>query len=479
MLSSLVSGKGPPMIQNRNHQIAAHFKSTSIKFFVMTVLIIFASVTSVAQGNDPLGCNAALVPSVSIDVSNKSLRLSFLRIIDKDNYELVKRSLSNSTNIIVDAIPIGNTLNYDDFNNRRSHEFQKENFQITTDEAETRIRQFIPEYASNNWLKCKQQSTSGFHGWAQYYDDNQVIIRFHYAAIPGIPSISVTNSTLTGATPTTSGAPPEKALPVGFKFDGGASEDRIFNRQSSAVFIATVNAGGFPVSVVIPPPSTTARITITPDTIHSGETAQLSWRTKNAGTIEISPGVTTGNKPNGSVQVNPTADSGKRTITYILNADGTTDTAKLTVIPDIPFEENTSATQEQGMIACPPGYAIAGMHVDANRLTCRRVVVPGDEQFIQTIQDFSGATQTDSPAGRMHVCPTGTYMRGFHNGNNSFLCSFDSRTGRNVSQHGFDGEPPSQGNGMHVCPSASSAIRVVAGVHVGRNTFQCGGLPRR
>jgi hypothetical protein len=78
-----------------------------------------------AQGNDPLGCNAVLVPSVSIDVSNKSLRLSFLKIIDESNYELVKRSLNNSTNVIVDAIPIGNTLNYNDFNNRRSHEFQK------------------------------------------------------------------------------------------------------------------------------------------------------------------------------------------------------------------------------------------------------------------------------------------------------------------------------------------------------------------
>src|SRR5687768_15644807 len=81
---------------------------------------------------------------------------------------------------------------------------------------------------------------------------------------------------------------------------------------------------------------------------------------------------------------------------------------------------------------------------------------------------------------RKRQCPTGTYMRGFGEGSNTFLCSLDPRK-REISQLDFDGlnSRPSQAHGMHLCPSSQGAIRVMTAAGVGSNVWQCGSVARR
>ncbi len=136
------------------------------------------------------------------------------------------------------------------------------------------------------------------------------------------------------------------------------------------------------------------------------------------------------------------------------------------------FEYVERVNTEQGMRACPPGFAVAGIHVDNSEVLCRRVMPVGEEEYVATVTD-SGSLRS-----LMHACPLGTYVRGFHRDKDLLLCSWDSRRS-NHSEWQQEFEDSKQvnyyhiQNGMHICPRDGN-LTYMTGIHVDDNRFLCG-----
>jgi serine/threonine protein kinase len=80
-------------------------------------------------------------------------------------------------------------------------------------------------------------------------------------------------------------------------------------------------------------------------------------------------------------------------------------------------------------------------------------------------------THTNYGRGSMHVCPTGTYMRGLHDGKNWLVCTGGvdlSPSSQNPSIF-LDSNGATVGNDMHMCPQSS----IMTGIHDERNDFAC------
>ena len=143
----------------------------------------------------------------------------------------------------------------------------------------------------------------------------------------------------------------------------------------------------------------------------------------------------------------------------------------LTSVPPLPQEEYVdTGTQEQGMHACPVGFAIAGMNIDKNLFLCRRVVRNGEENYVITIFDAGPGTQRAD----MHACPNGTYMRGLRADQNNLLCSYDSRRGQPQDWLTEFEDTSSQAYDMHTCPATSGNISFLTGIRADQNRFLCG-----
>jgi hypothetical protein len=143
----------------------------------------------------------------------------------------------------------------------------------------------------------------------------------------------------------------------------------------------------------------------------------------------------------------------------------------LTSVPPLPNEEYVdTGTQEQGMHACPVGFAIAGVHLENNLFLCRRVVHYGDENYVMTIFDAGPGTQRAD----MHACPDGTYMRGLRADQNNLLCSYASRRGQPQDWLTEFEDMSSQDYGMHTCPVTSGNISFLTGIRADQNRFLCG-----
>ena len=102
-----------------------------------------------------------------------------------------------------------------------------------------------------------------------------------------------------------------------------------------------------------------------------------------------------------------------------------------------------------------------GVHVDDNQLLCRKVNQGAEDCFL----DFPTQRQG------MHACPSGTYMRGIHAGNNVLTCCYDRTRGYSELFGEFvDGGHQEQN--MHACP-LRAADTYMTGIHVGQNRLLC------
>jgi hypothetical protein len=136
-----------------------------------------------------------------------------------------------------------------------------------------------------------------------------------------------------------------------------------------------------------------------------------------------------------------------------------------------PTEENFHGTDVH---VCPRGWAMAGAHVGNNRFLCLHVTSAGHEGEVETYLDDI-PTQGTVGGVTMHVCRSGWYMRGLHDGNNWLVCS------RNIplSESFLDpwhGQGPTQGYGMHVCPISHERRTVMTGIHNNSNQFSCANI---
>ncbi len=142
----------------------------------------------------------------------------------------------------------------------------------------------------------------------------------------------------------------------------------------------------------------------------------------------------------------------------------------LTPLAIISLQENIdTASVEYDMHVCPIGFAIGGANLNQNIFLCRRVVQPGKEQYVTSLED------TNTVRGDMHACPIGMYMRGIRVDKNLLLCGYDQRQGAQEWRTEFI-DSSTRVNGMHVCPNDSNEIRFLTGVRADRDEFLCATL---
>jgi hypothetical protein len=123
--------------------------------------------------------------------------------------------------------------------------------------------------------------------------------------------------------------------------------------------------------------------------------------------------------------------------------------------------------QEQGMKACPKGFAVGGANLEENRFLCRRVTTAAQESRVVTTVD--GVSTRENA----RICPSGTYVRGIHVQRDLLLCSGDS-TGAPDVRMTVDGPAnATQTQGMHACPSTPSDYSVLVGLNLKNNQFLC------
>jgi eukaryotic-like serine/threonine-protein kinase len=129
---------------------------------------------------------------------------------------------------------------------------------------------------------------------------------------------------------------------------------------------------------------------------------------------------------------------------------------------------------------CPLGFAMGGANVSKNQFTCVKVIPnasrlvscntsPGAVTCLNSVLDVG--THANYGRGSMHVCPTGTYMRGLHDGKNWLVCTGGvdlSPSSQNPSIF-LDSNGATVGNDMHMCPQSS----IMTGIHDERNDFAC------
>ena len=118
---------------------------------------------------------------------------------------------------------------------------------------------------------------------------------------------------------------------------------------------------------------------------------------------------------------------------------------------------------------------MGGANVSKNQFTCVKVIPnasrlvscitsPGAVTCLNSVLDVG--THANYGRGNMHVCPTGTYMRGLHDGKNWLVCT----GGVGLSPSIFlDSNGATLGNNMHMCPRSS----IMTGIHDERNDFAC------
>jgi pimeloyl-ACP methyl ester carboxylesterase len=136
-------------------------------------------------------------------------------------------------------------------------------------------------------------------------------------------------------------------------------------------------------------------------------------------------------------------------------------------------EYSDGVYQEEGMKACPKGFAVGGANLEENRFLCRRVVTPEDAAKLESLVD------TGTVRGGARSCPTGMYVRGIHVQGNRLLCS--GTLGGQAAVESDDGPAnATQDYGMHVCPSTAEGYSVLTGLGLHNNHFRCSAVdPRR
>jgi dienelactone hydrolase len=111
-----------------------------------------------------------------------------------------------------------------------------------------------------------------------------------------------------------------------------------------------------------------------------------------------------------------------------------------------------------GMVCCPPGQALHGLHLTSTSLLCRPAPQGSEDCFV----DY--ATQRNG----MHSCPKGTYIRGVHAESNLLTCCFDRERGFSLLGTEIV-DSGTQESGMHACPNRG----LLTGIRTDQNLFSC------
>ena len=137
----------------------------------------------------------------------------------------------------------------------------------------------------------------------------------------------------------------------------------------------------------------------------------------------------------------------------------------------LPWPTMLRGKEIQPIHVCPGASFMTGVHVKDNRFLCEDGIKysrggrysPSD---IKVNRTPGGGPPKRYQSHGMVACPPGTAMVGLHEGLNTLLCVSLETTELFVDSHTVR-------QNMHACPHRS----VMVGIHVDRNLLLCGRLP--
>lgn len=138
-----------------------------------------------SHGKSLKACDAVLLTqSLKVVKSDSTLSLSWLKLIDKENYSEVKKKAGASIPEYFDG-------NYEDFDNKRSKEFSKEQFNLTSEQARLHVHQIRGnDKAKEAWLACMLKG-EGLKIAIEAVSDkmDEVIVVLKWSPYPGMQEL--------------------------------------------------------------------------------------------------------------------------------------------------------------------------------------------------------------------------------------------------------------------------------------------------
>jgi hypothetical protein len=227
----------------------------------MKTLLAFASLGLVLSGvtadaQTAESCAAGLVPNLTLQTSQQSVKYAWLDLITKENYASAKTAAATSGDVeITDLFKIGDAsasyeqfhTNYEKFKEEHTGSYQK-------DEAVSLVSSQVPDSARTDYFNCVRNS-KGLHVYMQEQRADSAIVVVSFAGEPGSSvrySAEISNGTR---------VPPQSAWSLdywlGTKLQTTASDTFKVTRDGSKDISVIVKAQGMSdhaVSVVPPLP---------------------------------------------------------------------------------------------------------------------------------------------------------------------------------------------------------------------------------
>jgi hypothetical protein len=133
-------------------------KSGRLLVATIALLVTFTSFLIVTAPAFGLECDQVLIPTKEVAQSDRTLVLSYLKLIDKKTFENIKSGASAGLSIpIVDSL-VKASADWSDFQQRRSSFLSLEQFTSQESDSRSNLKTYLPEYVVDNWVKCKLEN---------------------------------------------------------------------------------------------------------------------------------------------------------------------------------------------------------------------------------------------------------------------------------------------------------------------------------
>ncbi len=104
--------------------------------------------------SDPCGCNAVLIPTVTVYSESRASHYAALAVINETNYEQIKTKLSTGFDFLVAPLGIGADASWEEFKTARQTYFAYNKVELTEQSAINHFTSTI-EGVAEIWAKCK------------------------------------------------------------------------------------------------------------------------------------------------------------------------------------------------------------------------------------------------------------------------------------------------------------------------------------
>jgi hypothetical protein len=122
--------------------------------FVVLLAILLSTRGAIASDK----CLSLLVPDITSLSADQNVRLSFMQLITKEQYEQMKSQKSFGFDLpIADGLTIGGTSDWDDFKTRKSTYLSDQKFGFDESDSLRYLSIHVPESARTDYLKCQRE----------------------------------------------------------------------------------------------------------------------------------------------------------------------------------------------------------------------------------------------------------------------------------------------------------------------------------